>query len=284
MILRKLKVNDALSSDMSNFGATFKRAREAKGISLDRIASETRISTRFLLAIENEEFNLLPGGIFNRGFVRAFAEKVGLDPDQAVADYERLLNVHEPLEAAVATPREAKSNRHFYPLAIGGLFVVIVIFYLVTKETSNTAQTANPPRPTSTGTVPPPTTTLAPVAEPVPSAPPTPLTPPTAPPDLTSAAPEPQAATATEALRVDMEITETTWLKVDTDGTTVVPGEILKPGTTRHFTVKKSIYFSVGNAGGLALKINDMPTKNLGKSGQVRELTITPQNYKSFIG
>src|SRR5438105_12876912 len=92
------------SSDMSNFGASFKKARESKGISLDRIAAETRISTRFLLAIENEEFNLLPGGIFNRGFVRTYAEKVGLDPDQAVADYERLAAVGEPAETATPAP------------------------------------------------------------------------------------------------------------------------------------------------------------------------------------
>src|SRR5689334_25421550 len=100
MILRKLKENGGFASDMSNFGATFKKARESKGISVDRIAAETRISSRFLLAIENEEFNLLPGGIFNRGFVRTYAEKVGLDADQAVADYERLVTVREPLEPA----------------------------------------------------------------------------------------------------------------------------------------------------------------------------------------
>src|SRR5579884_3206338 len=149
MILRKLKENGALSSDMSNFGASFKKAREAKGISLDRIAAETRISTRFLLAIENEEFNLLPGGIFNRGFVRTYAEKVGLDPDQSVADYERLVQVHEPLETSVAAPRSKKGERHLYPLAIGGLVLVILIFYLVTRETSNTAQTASVPPSTS---------------------------------------------------------------------------------------------------------------------------------------
>src|SRR6266550_4481512 len=99
---------------MSNFGSTFKKGRESKGISLDRIAAETRISTRFLLAIENEEFNLLPGGIFNRGFVRTYAEKVGLDPDQAVADYERLVQVHEPLETSVASPGGTTGGRHLY--------------------------------------------------------------------------------------------------------------------------------------------------------------------------
>jgi cytoskeletal protein RodZ len=55
---------------MSEFGARFKKARESQNISLDRIAVETCISTRFLRAIEDEQFEALPGGIFNRGFIR----------------------------------------------------------------------------------------------------------------------------------------------------------------------------------------------------------------------
>src|SRR5580765_2624578 len=127
---RKLKEDGALSSEMSNFGATCRKARESKRISLDRIAADTRISTRFLSAIENEEFNLLPGGIFNRGFVRAYAEKVGLDPNQAVADYERLADVHQSPEAltAAATPPVKKDHR-LYPVAVVALILVIAAFY-----------------------------------------------------------------------------------------------------------------------------------------------------------
>ena len=87
---------------MPNFGASFKKARESKGIPLDRIATETRISTRFLQAIENEDFHLLPGGIFNRGFIRTYAERLGLDPEQAVAEYEQLAEVRAPSEPVVA--------------------------------------------------------------------------------------------------------------------------------------------------------------------------------------
>src|SRR5438132_2670586 len=133
------------SSDMANFGASFKQARESKGISLDRIAAETRISTRFLLAIENEEFQLLPGGIFNRGFVRTYAEKIGLDPEQAVADYERLAEVREPAEpvqSGIAPAR--KINRQLYPVAIGGLALLILIFYIVTRDSGSTVETASP--------------------------------------------------------------------------------------------------------------------------------------------
>src|SRR5262249_16488579 len=121
---------------MTNFGASFRQARESKGISLDQIATETRISTRFLSAIENEEFQLLPGGIFNRGFVRAFAERVGLDPDKAVADYERMAEVRQP-EQVPAEPQAALAanrQRRLYPIAIGALALVIVVFYVITRE------------------------------------------------------------------------------------------------------------------------------------------------------
>src|SRR5262252_4015963 len=110
--------NAPLLVDMTNFGASFRKARESKGISLDQVSHETRISTRFLAAIENEEFSVLPGGIFNRGFVRSFAEAVGLDPDQAVADYDRLSTVPTEVQEP-AIPPSPKSRSHLYPIAIG---------------------------------------------------------------------------------------------------------------------------------------------------------------------
>jgi cytoskeleton protein RodZ len=264
---------------MTNFGAGFKKARESKGISLDRVSAETRISTRFLVAIENEEFNLLPGGIFNRGFVRAYAEKVGLNPDQTVAEYERLVAVGEPaLPLTSKAPSNGKGGHRLYPLAIGGLLLVIIVFYMFTKETSNTAQTTSTPSTTSSAAAP-----LQPTTAPSTPPPSEPVSPPTTPPEVTSAAPEPETPPQTEPVRIDINVTETTWIKVGADGVTVDAGEVLEPGTTRHFAAQNSIYLSIGNAGGLSLKINDMAAKSLGKSGQVRELTITPQNMKSLI-
>jgi cytoskeleton protein RodZ len=265
----KVKENGVLPPDMANFGASFKKARESKGISLDQIASETRISTRFLRAIENEEFQLLPGGIFNRGFVRSYAQKIGLDPDQAVADYERLAEVRPPVEIPPApTAPQDKRARRLYPLVIAGLILVIVVFYLVTKESSNTAQTAGAPPP-----VPPPAVVQSPP----------PSRPPATSPETTAAAPEPEPPPQTEPLRIDMDAKETSWIKVDADGVTVNPGENLEPGMTRHYTAQNSIFLVIGNAAGLDLKINDMPSKNLGKSGQVRELKITPDHIKDFV-
>ena len=260
---------------MTNFGASFKKARESKGISLDKIASETRISTRFLTAIENEEFHLLPGGIFNRGFVRAYAEQVGLDPDQAVAEYERLAQPREPSETVTtASANQTRVERHLYPLAIGVLALVIVIFYVVTRESAQRTETATPAPPA-----------IVPATEKPASRVPQPE-PPATPPQTTAAAPEPEAAAPpkSQALTLDIEVREKTWIKVTADGNAVTPGEILEPGMTRKFTAQNAIDIAIGNAGGLTLKLNDQRMKPLGKSGQVRKLTITSNNVKDFIG
>ena len=72
---------------MGAFGDRLRREREMRGVSLDEIAEATKIGTRLLKALEEEQFQLLPGGIFNKGFVRAYARYLGIDEDGAVADY-----------------------------------------------------------------------------------------------------------------------------------------------------------------------------------------------------
>jgi len=243
---------------MTNFGATFKKARESKGISLDQIANQTRISTRFLAAIENEEFQLLPGGIFSRGFVRSFAEAVGIDPAQAVADYERLSSVPQPGIDPPAAAVPPKTERHLYPVAVGILAIAVAIFYLMTRESGHKSEPVTPTPATAPAAQPP---SPVPAPEPAPAPPP-----------------------GTQALKLDIQVLEKTWLKVNSDGNTENGGEILEPGMTRKFTADNSLYISIGNAAGLTMKINDKPLRPLGKSGQVRSVTITPANLKDFIG
>ena len=73
---------------MGSFGERLRREREMRGISLDEIAAATKISARNLRALEDEKFKQLPGGIFNKGFVRAYAKFLGIDQEQIVAEYE----------------------------------------------------------------------------------------------------------------------------------------------------------------------------------------------------
>ena len=72
---------------MPSFGEKLKLEREKRKITLEQISVSTKIGTRMLHALEEDKFSQLPGGIFNKGFVRAYARFVGLDEDQTVADY-----------------------------------------------------------------------------------------------------------------------------------------------------------------------------------------------------
>jgi cytoskeletal protein RodZ len=72
---------------MGEFGAKFRKARESKELSLDDISNVTKISARMLQAIEAEDFDQLPGGVFNKGFIRAYAKHLGLNSDDAVNEY-----------------------------------------------------------------------------------------------------------------------------------------------------------------------------------------------------
>lgn len=92
-----------------NFGETLRREREMRGVSLDEISNATRISTRFLLALENEQWHELPGGVFNRGFVRSIARFLGIDEDSLVAEYALVTN-DKPQVAVWATGHRARNR------------------------------------------------------------------------------------------------------------------------------------------------------------------------------
>src|SRR5271163_230570 len=66
---------------MGQFGEELRKEREARGIALQTITNSTKISNRHLCALEGEQFDRLPGGVFNRGIVRGYARVVGLDEE-----------------------------------------------------------------------------------------------------------------------------------------------------------------------------------------------------------
>ena len=70
-----------------DFGTFLRQAREHRGVSLQDLAASTKISARVLESLERNDPSKLPGGIFSRAFVRAYAREVGLDPDVAVASF-----------------------------------------------------------------------------------------------------------------------------------------------------------------------------------------------------
>jgi cytoskeletal protein RodZ len=72
---------------VGQFGDKFKNAREKRNLSLDDVSNVTKIGSRMLQAIEEEHFDQLPGGVFNKGFIRAYAKHLGLNDEEAVTEY-----------------------------------------------------------------------------------------------------------------------------------------------------------------------------------------------------
>jgi cytoskeleton protein RodZ len=81
------------------FGERLKREREMREVSLKEVTAGTRIGPRFLEALENEEWEKLPGGVFNRGFVRAIARYLGLDEENLLAEYDMARGGQEAMPA-----------------------------------------------------------------------------------------------------------------------------------------------------------------------------------------
>lgn len=86
-------------------GEKLRLEREAQGIALRDISEQTRISMRYLEAIETDDYRRLPGGIFNRSFIRAYAKFVGFDEKEAMDEYARTLRERgESVDDAGAKP------------------------------------------------------------------------------------------------------------------------------------------------------------------------------------
>lgn len=86
---------------MGAFGEKLRRQREQRGLELEAISNTTKISPRMLRALEDEHFDQLPGGVFNKGFVRAYARQVGLDEEEAIADYLAALRESQVQQQAI---------------------------------------------------------------------------------------------------------------------------------------------------------------------------------------
>jgi len=97
-----------------------------RGVSLDEISAATRISTRFLEAIEKDQWDQLPGGVFNRGFIRSIARFLGLDEDSLVAEYA--LGTASDVHVHVTAQRARRMPRNWRPAvaAVFGIALIVV--------------------------------------------------------------------------------------------------------------------------------------------------------------
>jgi cytoskeleton protein RodZ len=278
---------------MGSVGSDLKAAREQRNISLTQIAADTHISAHYLECLEEGRYNQLPGGIYNRAFLKAYCEVLELDPEEMIKRYEA--EITPPSEK----PAKAKSQISPHPssfkispiltwslmlaISAAGLFFsrtwIKAVFSPYFSHTP-AAVVRYEPKPASVTPSPQVEPSLASspaqtgAMEPVPPA--NALQPADHPADGEMTAP-PNAA-----LRIEFEVTEKCWVSIDSDGGPVVR-KLLEPGQAQSFNASERFYIIVGNAGGVHLKINGKPAKPLGKPGEVVKMLIDEKNIPELI-
>jgi transcriptional regulator with XRE-family HTH domain len=94
-------------TDSADLGVRLRRQRERRGVSLQDIAQETKISSRLLADLERGDLSRWPAGIFGRAFIRSYAEAVGLEPREVLIEFLQLVPADEGLPPAALDPEEA---------------------------------------------------------------------------------------------------------------------------------------------------------------------------------
>lgn len=247
---------------MASFGENLRRERELRGVSLRDMAEATKISLRFLDALEKGKVDQLPGGLFPRAFVRQYAKFLGLDAEKIVAEF-----LFEHGESGLPDRLSAPPPPRAFVVPRGFLLflAVAVAGGVLTWKRLGVARDAEEQvhqapalpaviQPTDRVYPPPPST-----------------------------ASQSLSIESRDGINLSLTAQADCWVLAEADGETVL-NRVLASGETQIFEARGQIVLSVGNAGGLVLKVNDHPGVSLGRSGEVkRNIVINKESLPSFV-
>ncbi len=291
---------------MEPFGKYLKKAREKKKLSLEQIASQTRIQETHLRALESEDFANLPAKVFAKGFVRSYAKALGLDEEEALQGFLETSGTfydqsqpEQPQPHTQVKLEAAPRPSIHWNLVVAALVVIAAgaVWYGLPKqqetpiaisepEISSPAETTQEPIPplsdpqesiapvTPVDSVPtPPSSPISVPAVPTPKpirSPPVETIPPTAP------APPGVEIPADGSHTLEIEATQLTWVVVQSDKQ--APNEaLLQPGQRITWKANKQFLVTLGNAAGVVIRLNGETKGPFGKPGQVvRNIRLRP--------
>jgi len=250
-------------------GDTLRQARIERGLSLEEIAEKTKIRSRYLEAIEAENFGVLPGRVYVKGFLRNYAKFLEVSPEPLVALYEERYPEEQPAGTQTPPGKEKEIHSRGRPLAYVFLAAVLglIIFgvyvwragALFPQSPENAPVPGNPDGREVPGQVYP-----SREQSPAPSAPPAP--PASSVPPVTSPRgnnPSPPGV----SLVLDV-VQDSCWMRVVVDGETKFEGE-LTARQSRSFSGKERINVRLGNAGAVLVQVNGRNLGYLGGRGEV---------------
>ncbi len=294
---------------MTSIGETLRRERLRRGWNLDQVAAETKITVHVLEAIEADQFDRVPGGVFARNFVRQYARMLKLDDDEIINAFRQ--QFEEPAEAAASEQQpEPMASFHLAPLEefrqrIGPgsslsafIWLVVVILacagaYGLWQRARRTAAAAP-----SVAAVHKAEPQSAPLASSKPAesaaAPATPKqdfrpaevsdtgaisvpeTPTPKPVAAIPAAMDEQPPPAPGAVHVALTASEPVWISIKSDGTHIYSGT-LEAQQSREFDAAHKMTVLIGNAGSLDVSLNGKSVGPIGPTGEIRTLVLTPE-------
>ena len=296
---------------MTSIGETLRRERMKRNLELGQIAQELKISLRFLEAIEAEQFDKLPGGVFTRSFIVQYARLLGLDEERIAGELLRTLDPPPEVAEFVEAPRPADSAIHVprveewegvgksrfrwsSSLSAAALVVAVMLvcsgLYAWWQHTRRLAPAHESPPVAAVQPAPSP----APVEQPAlpadrPPTVPTGTQPPSGTPVPTPSAEQPKppampqppvpASNSDAPVRVELTADEPVWILVRSDGKYFFSGT-LGAKESRTFEATSTVLVRLGNAGGVTMTLNGNPVGPVGPKGQVRTVQFTSGGFE----
>ena len=232
-----------------------------RGVSLEEVANATRISTRNLDALENERWDQLPGGVFNRGFIRSISRYLGLDEEVLVSEY--VIATNDQPQLAVWADKAGARKPSRLPMVIGAIGAVLVLlaaFFVwrdwpLLRNAVMGSTSANE---------------QAPTAQP-PAA--------SAPPAATTSTPSAAPIADTEPLRLKVDAAKPTTLKIVADGETQFDGRV-EARSSRTFTAKDKFEVTANDSFAVLLELNGQAVAPIGQPGEAGTITLTRKDLR----
>lgn len=251
-----------------DIGADLRKARIARQRSIDDVSRATKISSAVLRAIENDDFAKVPGGLFARGFLRAFARDVGLDAEEVVRRYRSEFEEPEPAPNTPATQSpawpslskltgpedEVVRTRRGQIVEVGAILIVVAACFAFVRQ-SQPSQSA-------------PAQAEVPAAAPATA-------------ELPVATTGRNAAAGAE-LKVELHPKGPCWVEATADGEHVV-AKLMNAGDRQAINVREDLTLRVGDPTAFAFSIDGVPGRPFGRTSQPVTIRINRQNYETFL-
>ena len=258
-----------------NFGERLKRERELREVTLEEITQATRIGSRFLEALENEEWDKLPGGVFNRGFVRSIAHYLGLGEEAFLAEYDVAYGAHaDQLAQKHAQKLEDRIPQTPiwipFALALGAILLVVAIIVGSIYGWRRFVRHSTP-KPASN--------IASPAANASMNSSPAPF-------PTSNRAPLPTAnlpATIESPLDLSASANAMTRMRVQSRGALVMD-DGLRPGENRHFFAKTEFVVTADDSSAVLLELNGEAMPPVGIPGTSGTIILTRKNLRQGSG